>query len=239
MLFGTLAYLALTITYGYSLTVPQAHRETLEEAGKLTTIAAINTKKLIKDVTVGTMSSVFPDGTDNGGRPFAMMEYHAPCHPPPSLTFLLLPISLSTHNIMASSSHYASYSVAMPHKDVWSPMSLSRVAFIGNMTFLPDLSKEEKAELEKCYLNYHPDAKYWLPGASNSPHSSVWAKLDADDIYYVGGFGDTHYIGHIPIDLYTKVGEADDGNGQGQSEQVRSGYRVFKDGVSLLLKNIF
>ncbi|UOH80723.1 hypothetical protein LQV05_003380 [Cryptococcus neoformans] len=232
MLFGTLAYLALTITYGYSLTVPQAHRETLEEA-------AINTKKLIKDVTVGTMSSVFPDGTDNGGRPFAMMEYHAPCHPPPSLTFLLLPISLSTHNIMASSSHYASYSVAMPHKDVWSPMSLSRVAFIGNMTFLPDLSKEEKAELEKCYLNYHPDAKYWLPGASNSPHSSVWAKLDADDIYYVGGFGDTHYIGHIPIDLYTKVGEADDGNGQGQSEQVLSGYSVFKDGVSLLLKNIF
>lgn len=49
----------------------------------------------------------------------------------------------------------------------------------------------------------------------------------------------THYIGHIPIDLYTKVGEADDGNGQGQSEQVLSGYRVFKDGVSLLLKNIF
>lgn len=124
------------------------------------------------------------------------------------------------------------------------------------MTFLPDLSKEEKAELEKCYLNYHPDAKYWLPGASNSPHSSVWAKLDADDIYYVGGFGEwvsitfigvslltesdsTHYIGHIPIDLYTKVGEADDGNGQGQSEQVLSGYSVFKDGVSLLLKNIF
>lgn len=34
MLFGTLAYLALTITYGYSLTVPQAHRETLEEAGE-------------------------------------------------------------------------------------------------------------------------------------------------------------------------------------------------------------
>lgn len=111
---------------------------------------------------------------------------------------------------MASSSHYASYSVAMPHKDEWSPMSLSRVAFIGvsliklgfdykalsdanpaqNMTFLPDISKEEKAELEKCYLSYHPDAKYWLPGASNSPHSSVWAKLDADDIYYVGGFGE-------------------------------------------------
>lgn len=111
---------------------------------------------------------------------------------------------------MASSSHHASYSVAMPHKAVWSPMSVSRVAFIGvspgrlrfgnkmltgrnssqNMTFLPDLSKEEKEELENCYLNYHPDAKYWLPGAPNSPHSSIWAKLDADDIYYVGGFGE-------------------------------------------------
>lgn len=40
--------------------------------GKLITIAAINTKKLIKDVTVGTMSSIFPNGTDNGGK----SEFH-------------------------------------------------------------------------------------------------------------------------------------------------------------------
>lgn len=34
MLLGTLAGLALSITSAYSLTLPQAHRETLEEAGE-------------------------------------------------------------------------------------------------------------------------------------------------------------------------------------------------------------
>lgn len=70
----------------------------ISNKGKLTTFAAVNTKKLIEDVTVGTMSSVFPNGTDNGGkleihdygkvqtdmscsgRPFAMMEVRKLLH---------------------------------------------------------------------------------------------------------------------------------------------------------------
>lgn len=62
----------------------------------------------------------------------------------------------------------------------------------------------------------------------------MWAKFTPDDIYYVGGFGEyveassssskrwkgaiqrssklmmshsTHYIGHVPVDVYTAAGE--------------------------------
>jgi hypothetical protein len=97
-------------------------RETLTEA-------ASNAKYLIHTIPTGTMASVFPDT----GRPFAMMEYHAACHPTPdpSLTFVLMPISLSTRNILANEHHYATYTVQMPAEGIRSPMSRGRVAFIG------------------------------------------------------------------------------------------------------------
>jgi hypothetical protein len=103
---------------------PHVHRETLSEA-------ASNAKHLIHTISTGTMASVFPSEGDNAGRPFAMMEYHAPCHPDPSLTFVLMPISLSTRNILKNDNHYATYTVQMPSEGVRSPMSRGRVAFIG------------------------------------------------------------------------------------------------------------
>jgi hypothetical protein len=107
-----------------TLASPHIHRETLSEA-------ASNAKHLIHTISTGTMASVFPSEGDNAGRPFAMMEYHAPCHPDPSLTFVLMPISLSTRNILKNDNHYATYTVQMPSEGVRSPMSRGRVAFIG------------------------------------------------------------------------------------------------------------
>ncbi|WVN89900.1 uncharacterized protein L203_105130 [Cryptococcus depauperatus CBS 7841] len=49
--------------------------------------------------------------------------------------------------------------------------------------------------------------QHWIPGALGSTHVSIWAKLDVEDSYYMGSFGDTHYIGHIPADMYGKAGE--------------------------------
>jgi hypothetical protein len=107
-----------------TLASPHIHRETLYEA-------ASNAKHLIHTISTGTMASVFPSEGDNAGRPFAMMEYHAPCHSDPSLTFVLMPISLSTRNILKNDNHYATYTVQMPSEGVRSPMSRGRVAFIG------------------------------------------------------------------------------------------------------------
>jgi hypothetical protein len=123
-----IALLAFTIGSQLASATPYpiapAHRETLLEA-------ASNAKHLVHTISTGTMASVFPLEGDNAGRPFAMMEYHAPCHPDPSLTFVLMPISLSTRNILKNDNHYATYTVQMPSEGVRSPMSRGRVAFIG------------------------------------------------------------------------------------------------------------
>ncbi|ODN81899.1 hypothetical protein L202_02247 [Cryptococcus amylolentus CBS 6039] len=194
--------------------------------------AAINIKKLVHQVTSGTLSSVFPASADdpphlapgvkfthrdeNGnefipykpkmeGRPFALPEYHAPCHSAPSLTFLILPISRSSQNILEHPQHYATYTLAEELKKGETSMSSARVALMGNVTLLRDLSEEEETDLAECYLSYHPDARGWLPGKKGSPHFSEWARMDLEKIYYVGGFGDTHYIGDVPVGLYKKV----------------------------------
>ncbi|KAK8858855.1 hypothetical protein IAR55_003085 [Kwoniella newhampshirensis] len=206
-----LAALLSLLSIAAGMVVPpnsQAHRETLAEA-------AVNTKGLVHKYTTGTMASVFPHASDHAGRPFALMEYHAPCHPSPSLTFLLLPISLSTNNILHTDHHYATYTITTPPEGARSPMGQGRVALMGNITLLPELSPTESHALASCYTRYHPDARWWLPDTVGSPHTSVWARMDVDDIYYVGGFGDTHYIGHIPVDLYAQAGEHRLGSGSG------------------------
>ncbi|WVW84983.1 hypothetical protein I302_107019 [Kwoniella bestiolae CBS 10118] len=191
----------LTLTSVLGLTLPSldpsSRRETLAEA-------AHNARVLVKDLKTGTMASVYPDSTDFAGRPFAMMEYHAPCYSNGSLTLILMPISRSTQNIFQNPGHHVAYTVSMPTEGVRSPMSRGRVALMGNVTTLRDISTSQAEKLSKCYTSYHPDSKYWLPGNEDSPHTSYWARLDIDRIYYVGGFGDVHYIGPIPVDLYAK-----------------------------------
>ncbi|WVQ65346.1 uncharacterized protein L199_003522 [Kwoniella botswanensis] len=221
MLFHSLCSL-LALTSVLSLTVPStdqlARRETLVEA-------AHNARVLVKYVKTGTLASVFPDTTDLAGRPFAMMEYHAPCYSNGSLTLILMPISRSTQNIFQNPGHHVAYTVSMPTEGVRSPMSRGRVALMGNVTTLRDIPPSQSEGLVKCYTAYHPDSKYWLPGNDNSPHTSYWARLDIDRIYYVGGFGDIHYIGPIPVDLYAK-----------SENGVQQGYDVKEKDVSEFFK---
>lgn len=54
-------------------------------------------------------------------------------------------------------------------------------------TVYPD--EEERVRLEACFTQYHPDAKWWLPGDPKGAHVARWARLDIQDIYYIGGFG--------------------------------------------------
>ena len=51
------------------------------------------------------------------------------------------------------------------------------------------------AGLADCFVNKHPDAKYWLPG--NPIHESEWVRLVVTQVYWIGGFGDRAYIGWI------------------------------------------
>ncbi|TFY80483.1 hypothetical protein EWM64_g3527, partial [Hericium alpestre] len=31
---------------------------------------------------------------------------------------------------------------------------------------------------------------------------AYWARFDPQSVYFVGGFGDEHFIGYIPLDVY-------------------------------------
>jgi len=88
---------------------------------------------------------------------------------------------------------------------------------MGNVTLLPiiddfdveetggTLSTEmqtERDEIKACYLAQHPDARWWLPGDDDAAHLAYWARFDPHSVYFVGGFGDEHYIGYIPLATY-------------------------------------
>lgn len=51
------------------------------------------------------------------------------------------------------------------------------------------------------FLAVHPDAAEWQPGKSGF-HKTEWVRFVISGIYYIGGFGDKHYIGQIPVDMY-------------------------------------
>ncbi|WFD03439.1 hypothetical protein MOBT1_002128 [Malassezia obtusa] len=79
--------------------------------------------------------------------------------------------------------------------------SKARTNMHGTMHVVPAGHPATDA-LQACFTHYHPDAAAWEPGSRLSPHLAKWARFAPERIYYVGGFGDEHYIGDIPVDMY-------------------------------------
>ncbi|KAI0546931.1 pyridoxamine 5'-phosphate oxidase-domain-containing protein [Xylaria curta] len=90
-----------------------------------------------------------------------------------------------------------------PPKEVvpYSAANLPRFSLLGYIEKIDDSSAT--AALSKCFVEKHPDAKYWLPG--NRIHVSEFVRLVVQQIYWVGGFGDRAYIGWIPVDEWKSV----------------------------------
>ncbi|KAF8606186.1 hypothetical protein BDV93DRAFT_521035 [Ceratobasidium sp. AG-I] len=89
------------------------------------------------------------------------------------------------------------------------PAASARVALMGRVKVMYGVTGEgdsdvdrEARQMSSCFLARHPDAKWWVPGRKGAPHVAWWARFDPEAVYYVGGFGDEHYIGRIPVDLY-------------------------------------
>ncbi|KAI5123671.1 hypothetical protein M0805_001700 [Coniferiporia weirii] len=146
---------------------------------------------------IGVMATVFPSNSSLQGEPFALQEYYASCHANGSLSLITMPISRHTQNILHSPTHSASMTV-------WSSppaASKARVSLMGNVTFL-DSRFAVDSGIRDCYLRQHPDARWWLPDDPDAAHLAYWARFDPHSVFFVGGFGDKHYIGNVPLDLY-------------------------------------
>lgn len=87
----------------------------------------------------------------------------------------------------------------------YSAANLPRFSLMGYLESMKDDSSSEvsDADLRKCFVDAHPDARYWLPG--NRIHRSHFARLVVTQIYWVGGFGDRAYIGWIPAEQWHSV----------------------------------
>lgn len=168
-------------------------RETKEEAAMLARELLVSSPK-----PIATMATIYPnDHAMLPGQPYAMQEYYAPCYSNGSLALIFLPISRHSQNILHSPSHSASISV-------WSDppaAARARVSLIGNVTILPD-DDPDAERLKQCYLSQHPDAQDWIPGDDEGAHLAYWARFDPHSVYFVGGFGDEHLIGYLPLELY-------------------------------------
>ncbi|WFD44603.1 hypothetical protein MPSI1_003271 [Malassezia psittaci] len=141
------------------------------------------------------------------------------------LLFLALPVSSNWRNVLAPNAsasvliHSNSdpqvvdvrHSIKTPADRLqWTPdrpswrkgmPSKARVNLHGTMHTISD-DHPAIDTLASCFLKYHPDAAIWKPGSRTSPHLAKWTHFAIESIYYVGGFGDEHYIGQIDLDQY-------------------------------------
>ncbi|KAJ7594013.1 pyridoxamine 5'-phosphate oxidase-domain-containing protein [Mycena floridula] len=190
MAFGLITFLAAqTILLGVQ------SRESVQDA------AVIARSLIDSPPSIGVMATVFPsDHPTLADQPFSLQEYYASCMNNGSLTLVFLPISRHSRNIRASPGNQASISISSKIPDANQP----RVALMGAVSVLAD-TESVPDSIKACYLARHPDAKQWLPGDPHGAHLSYWTRFDpqaSKSIYFVGGFGDEHYIGDIPLALY-------------------------------------
>lgn len=173
----------------------------------------------------GVMSTTFPSHIPDSSRtpaevaglPIGLREYIADCDGvlPEDLThgdngdptILALRVATTFRNIGAGSNlsleidwwdHLSEAGAVYPGLPP-SPAALPRFTLFGYLDTLPELSGAAAASLEKCFLQSHPDAKYWLPGAPAAPHASFWARLVVTQVYWIGGFGDVQQIGWMNV----------------------------------------
>lgn len=187
--------------------------------------SALMARRMLSLSPSGVISTVFPDPippsahapASVAGLPIGLREYIADCDNslPDDLShgdngdpiILALRVATTFRNIGAGSNlslevdwwdHLDEAGAVYPGLPP-SPAALPRITLFGYLDSLPDLSELAAASLEKCFLQSHPDAKAWLPGAPDSPHASFWARLVVTHAYWIGGFGDVQQIGWMNV----------------------------------------
>ncbi|GAA97474.1 uncharacterized protein L969DRAFT_91343 [Mixia osmundae IAM 14324] len=188
----------------------RAHKETIEEA-------ALHARRLVdvRSDGIGTLMSQFGDDASERmhGKITGLQEYFAPdsAHPG-DLVMLLMPISPNVHNILHEPSGKNSASVSLfdnvgerkANGSLWAN-NRNRAVLYGHFRLLNETSPAA-AQAAEDYGRVHPDSKFYFP--PHNIHYSIWTRFVVEDVYWFGGFGDTHHIGFIPIELYRSAAEA-------------------------------
>ncbi|EON99048.1 putative fmn-binding split barrel-related protein [Phaeoacremonium minimum UCRPA7] len=164
--------------------------------------------------------------------PIGLMDYIADCEDSGNPTILAIRIATTFKNVAAGSNISVALQWTPPHPPAkriessssflsrvsehifgpaaeeeeydpvpYSAANLPRFSLLGYLE--PIESSDDDTELRSCFVDAHPDAKYWLPG--NRIHSSEFVRVVVTQIYWIGGFGDRAYIGWIPVEEWQNV----------------------------------
>ncbi|EPE25528.1 FMN-binding split barrel [Glarea lozoyensis ATCC 20868] len=181
--------------------------------------SAVLARRILHLTPHSTLSTIFPSPehaseqrpSGLGGMPIGLMDYIADCEDSGNPTILAINIATSFKNVAAGSNISLSLQWVPPHlpdkriqsegpRTAYSAANLPRFSLLG---YLEKIDEAKGAELKECFLDTHPDSKYWLPG--NRIHTSEWVRLVVQDVYWVGGFGDRAYIGWIDAEEWRNV----------------------------------
>ncbi|KAF2177184.1 hypothetical protein K469DRAFT_697387 [Zopfia rhizophila CBS 207.26] len=208
--------LLISLTSAWNLPLPQrifANPTSEREAShKIPTVheSAVQARRILHLETIGTLSTIFPSthATENrpsdvSGTPIGLMDYFGDCEPGTgNPTILAISIATSFKNVAAGSNITLSLRWHSPNHRPYSAAAIPRFSLVGH---LEELTPEEimGQNVAACFVKYHPDAAWWLPG--NKIHESKWVRLVVKEVYWIGGFGDRAYIGWIPVEEWRSV----------------------------------
>ncbi|CAI2169647.1 18759_t:CDS:10 [Funneliformis geosporum] len=166
------------------------------------TDAAVISRTLVKEFGVGTLVTIMNDHEDDDvrGYPFGLLDYFSDDCPSTGNPLLLLSDYQKNIKNARSNEWKASLMIRKLSKDdTFFPVAEPRINLFGHLERVPD---DEVADAQKCFLAKHPRARFWIPGVG---HEFYFYRFIVHNIYFVGGFGNKHYIGYINNELYHKV----------------------------------
>ncbi|RMZ90227.1 hypothetical protein DV736_g2536, partial [Chaetothyriales sp. CBS 134916] len=180
-------------------------------------------RRLVAESPVGDLASVFPANISSGpywrtpesvaSAPIVLPEYIADCESTGNPTLIALSVSTSTKNAKYGDSKNVSITVSwwdqyvkLVGHEPWTKADLPRLALLGYLEEISD-SDIHNQGVVACFEALHRDARLWRPGSRGSAHSGKWARVRVEEAYWIGGFGDRHYIGWLDIEEWRSVTE--------------------------------
>ncbi|KAI9292571.1 hypothetical protein K502DRAFT_74439 [Neoconidiobolus thromboides FSU 785] len=171
--------------------------------------AGIAARKLLRQEGIGTLSTIYNPSPQQGGHhnlekleagnnlsgyPFCIFDYYIDLNETYGDPILLVStMQKSYHNF--SSNPKVAFTVREPGGT--KIMGNSRFCLMGEIARL----EEELIELAKqAFLKKHSDTKFWLGWKDFQ-----FYRIKVQSIYWVGGFGNSHYIGDVPLLQYKNV----------------------------------
>lgn len=156
--------------------------------------------------------------------PLGLLEYVADCEEEGNPTFLAINIETTFRNVQGGSNISLAQQWTPPYppdkrikSNSWSdwlfgrtedaketvPYSAVNLPRFSLLGYIEKIDPAATKAMSQCFVDTHPDAKYWLPG--NKIHESQFVRLVVTQVYWIGGFGDRAYIGWIPVDEWKNV----------------------------------